>query len=117
GFSNNQQIVATAELFDPSTQAFTDLASSGVTPRARHTATLLSDGHVLIAGGVGANGQTLQNAELWDAIEPTAVTLSAPISQRRDHTSTLLSDGRVLLWGGSDDTGNALNNGEIFDPS
>jgi len=117
GLGNNKEVVSTAELFDPSTQTFSNLSSTGVTPRARHTATLLSDGHVLIAGGVGTNGQTLQSAELWDALEPSSVNLSSPTIQRRDHSATLLADGRVLLWGGADGEGNALNNGEIFDPS
>ena len=117
GVSNGNQIVAMAELFDPATQTFTNLPASGVTPRARHTATLLSDGHVLIAGGVATKGEAVQTAQLWDAVDPSAVTLSSSLTDRRGHSATLLADGRVLIWGGADGAGNALDNGELFDPS
>jgi N-acetylneuraminic acid mutarotase len=84
GTGNNNQVVSTAELFDPSTQSFVNLPSANVTPRARHSATLLSDGQVLIAGGVGTNGQTLQNAELWDATGSSSTNVPSGITARRN---------------------------------
>jgi hypothetical protein len=43
-------VLSGAELYDPGTGGFSSIGSIG-TPRANHTATLLDDGRVLIAGG------------------------------------------------------------------
>jgi len=53
-----------AEVFDPDSGAF--VATGGlITERAAHTATLLSDGRVLVAGGSDTNGTPLATAELY----------------------------------------------------
>jgi hypothetical protein len=77
--------------------------------RADHTATLLLDGRVLIAGGWGQGG-TLGDAEIYDpaAGRRTAIEGAAP---RDGHTATLLLDGRVLFVGGSD-----AASAQLFDP-
>ena len=60
--------LASAEIHDPILGVST-LAPSMSTPRAQHTATLLLDGTVLVAGGrtgpVGSVGTTLNSAEVW----------------------------------------------------
>src|SRR5262245_17864911 len=79
-------------------------AGTLTTPRANRTATILSDGRVLIVGGIGTNGVSA-TAEVFDpgTKEFTAVgNMSAP---RAGHTATLLSDGRVLIAGGFDGMG------------
>jgi hypothetical protein len=79
------------------------------------TATLLSDGRVLIAGGWEDNQTPLASAELYD---PAIGTFSATgsMTTARNGTATLLSDGRVLFAGGTDDTG-PIATAELYDPA
>jgi Putative Ig domain/Galactose oxidase, central domain/Kelch motif len=84
------------------------------TVRSQHTATLLSDGKVLVAGGLG-----LASAEIYDPgtgkFTPTKGSMSVA---RLGHTSTLLSNGKVLITGGQASFGiAAYATAELFDPS
>jgi hypothetical protein len=63
GYDDGHVQLASAELFDPTSGAFTAIASMA-TGRSGHTATLLQDGRVLLAGGIGATG-TVASAELY----------------------------------------------------
>ena len=87
-------------------------------PRSGHTATLLSSGKVLLAGGSnGAQTTPTNTAELFDPAFQTFTSLpNTMTSARYAHTMTLLQSGKVLLAGGytgSDDT----NTAEVFDPA
>jgi RHS repeat-associated protein len=93
----------------------TPLATGLVTPRAWHSATVLPDGTVLVLGGVGAAGDDLDAAELFDpateSFQPIAV---AGLTRRSHHTATLLTDGTLLLAGGRS-PGGARRDAEIVD--
>src|ERR1035437_6653573 len=80
--------------------------------RADQTATLLSSGRVLVAGGFG-NGPS--SAELYDPATAAWVPTAGLNAPRADHTATLLPNGRVLVAGGS--TSGILSSAEVYDPA
>ena len=86
------------------------------TAREDHTATLLNNGKVLLAGGFDGSNSASATAELYD---PAAGTFSATgnlNTAREYHTATLLNNGKVLIVGGFDSTNSATANAELYDP-
>src|SRR5436190_3028154 len=69
-------------------------------PRADHTATLLPDGQVLIAGGMVENGVFLETMEIYDPKTGSFRSAGSMSSKRVGHSATLLPGGKVLLAGG-----------------
>lgn len=84
--------------------------------RAAHTATLLTDGRVLVTGGIRDGEVVVASAELYDPQTGDFVPTGRMTNPRVSHTATLLRDGRVLLVGGWDDTGQ-LRTAELYDPA
>ena len=105
-------VVDQAEQFDPATESF---SPAGIVSRDAHTATLLNNGSVLLAGGETGWSNTTpivsNTAELYLAANGSSVATGNMSVGREAHVATLLSDGRVLITGG--DTPSA----ELFDPA
>jgi Galactose oxidase, central domain len=123
----------TAELYDPASGTF---AATGNVERfydpsvekffyqgkmnaahGKHTATILSDGNVLIAGGGNAAGDAEATCEIYDAASGKFRPTGALQTARESHRATLLQNGDVLITGGTDSTGHVLASAELYDPA
>ncbi len=83
-------------------------------PRLAHTATLLPNGKVLVAGGVFKDS-AIANADLFDPAIGIWTSAEKLLADRCAHTATLLLNGKVLVVGGVSAAG-ILASAEIFDP-
>lgn len=82
-------------------------------PRTAHTAALLSNGKVLVAGGTGASG-----AEVYDPSAGTfAPTGAMSFPDREGVSAVALANGKVLVCGGLTSTMSVLTSTELYDPS
>ncbi|HMB80892.1 MAG TPA: putative Ig domain-containing protein, partial [Vicinamibacterales bacterium] len=111
GQTNGNTTVASAYLFDPSANgnvgAFTSIGNMTV-PRVSHSATRLSNGTVLIAGGSNQSGNA-GTAEIYDPVAGTFTQTGTLLTPRSGHTATLLSDGStVLITGGQTTSGPSI---------
>lgn len=111
--------LASAEIFDPVSQQFLPTGSMA-SPRSSHTATLLGDGTVLIAGG--SDGEGLASAEIYDPASGRFVETAVMTTPRFLHSATLMNDGQVLIAGGRScidkcNDNAASTSAELYDPS
>lgn len=105
---------APAEIYDPATDSWSELETPGV-PRWNHSATLLPDGSVLLAGGENTAGAS-RDLEIFNPLTDRITLLAAKLSSpRTNHAAAALRDGRVLILGGTDGT-QLLSSVDVYNP-
>lgn len=117
--------LSSVELYDPGTGTFTEIVGEDGAGTYGHTATLLPNGNVLLAGGFlnsmwDYGGSTSSNgASLYDSATGVFSATGNMTAFRAGHTATLLANGKVLIAGGADQdpTGSGLASAELYDPS
>jgi len=107
--------MVSAEILRASTLTF-EPAGSMHHARISHTAMLLDDGRVLIAGGRGES--VTAGAELYDPKTRRFTETGSMFTARYKHTAGVLPDGRVLIAGGSNDQDwrGTMSSAEVYDP-
>jgi hypothetical protein len=117
--------LSSIEVYDPGKGTFTEIVGEDGAGIFGHTATLLPNGKVLLAGGFvnsvwdyGASA-TSNGANLYDSATGVFSETGNMTASRGGHTATLLANGKVLIAGGADQdpTGTGLANAELYDPN
>jgi hypothetical protein len=107
-----------AWLYQPDTNSWVS-AGEMKEARAYHSASLLPDGRVLIAGGYDGS-KTHATTELFDPKQPAASAWSAGPAlpgERMSHAAVTLTDGQILLAGGDGSWPDILSSFVIYKPS
>lgn len=120
--NNSPDPSRTAEVYYPTLHAFLPAAAPAQPHAAGHSATLLNNGKVLVAGGTTCGGYCMAGAaaELYDPAANKWAPAGSMTTPRAWHTATLLADGRVLVAGGTSDgyySETPLASAEIYDPA
>ncbi|MEJ2620367.1 MAG: kelch repeat-containing protein [Candidatus Thiodiazotropha sp.] len=84
--------------------------------RAKHSATVMQNGCVLVSGGFDSNSQPISEVEQWCPGDQLWRLMPKLRTARYDHSATLLDDGRVILAGGRGIDEHTLNTTEIWEP-
>ena len=108
-------VIQVSPLMETVAYATNQTTASTTAAREDHTATLLLNGQVLVAGG-RSTSEILSSAELYDPVSGTRRPTGAMTAPRTVHTAALLTNGLVLVVGGAG-TNDILSSAELYDPA
>ena len=114
GYVNNSDS-STVWLYDPATNAWSAAAAMSAARRA-HTSVRLTNGKILIVGGIQGDSTVLKSAELYDPATNTWTPVADMPTPRYAAGAVLLPTGNVLVTGGSTVPGTALKSAILYDP-
>lgn len=117
------EVLDTAEIYDPKSRSFRQIKATMTVPRCGHSATLLADGTVLLAGGyffpaivydppgvIAAWVPALDSAETFNVAQQAFAAIKTTLPQGfAFHSATRLASGDVLIAGGVTDFYTELN--------
>lgn len=83
--------------------------------RAYHSATLLKNGNVLVAGGTNGS-QSYTQAEVYHPTTDTWTVTGSMHDSRAWYTATLLANGKVLVAGGWNNGDSSSASAELYTP-
>jgi Galactose oxidase, central domain len=125
GLDNRENVLDSAELYDPTSRKFATVANPMSDRRVYHTATLLLSGKVLIVGGAtNLSGDTTNSADIYDPATNSFTPTTFPMDhQRAAHTATIFTTGpaagKVLIAGGIGGSSFFFkdSSAELYDPA
>jgi hypothetical protein len=111
--------IADTYYFDPARGGWTRGPDLSVPRGGGHTATLLPDGRVLVAGGVNRPPlePVVPDVEILDPVSNSVAIVGALDQARRFHAAIALADGTVVIFGGGGGAQGSVDTVELFDPA
>jgi len=109
-------VTTAAELYNPATGTWR-LTGALRAARMAMSATVLTTGKALIAGGQTAASDALGSSELYNPATGTFNLTGRLITARSGHTATLLKSGFVLMAGGENANGTSTLKAEVYNPA
>ncbi len=132
GSDGGPMALTTAEVYNSSSKTYSCVGGVSPTPplcndsmavpRINHSAILLLDGQILVAGGADATaGKVTATAELYNPTTGVFTATGSMTTARQEFAFALFPSGplsgQVLVTGGSDATGSFLSSAELYNPA
>ncbi len=110
--------LSSASIYNTASGSWTSTSNSMNTARSEAKAVILSDGRVLIVGGMRTNTVALASTEIFDMATMSFVSSTPTMDSSRWTSGVVaLSDGTVLVIGGSNNGGTTYDSLLLFDPT
>ena len=111
----------TPEIYNPTTNTWSETEKMKYPRRQGHTATLMNNGKVLVTGGiaeVNGNKKAVPYAEIYDPTSETWSSASDMLNPRERHEAVLLDDNKILVVGSNTDDFQVVGetSAELYDP-